>query len=220
MINEMPEARWRRFDYMWIQEEETVQKYTYKKMSDVSEKGINALAREGWELVGVSGRDYVFKKEAPSLIERFTLEQRRDALSKKKKKATSKKRKCEDKLLNAEIARLIRTIGHTDMLLLADKGFPVPRDVETLDISLTSGIPLIPDVIDAISGGFSFDRIIGATEMKAASPARVKELKRKYRGTPVEFMAHVEFKHVAETCKKAIRTGDDVAYGNIILVCG
>ena len=197
-----------------------MQKYIYKKVRNPSEKSINALAKEGWELVGVSGEDFVFKKESPSPVERFTLEQRQAALSKGRKKAAARKKKHEDALLNPEIARLIRTIGHTDMLLLADKGFPVPKYVETFDISLSAGIPMIPEVIDAISGGFSFDRIIAAAEMKAASPARVKELKRRYRGTPIEFMPHMEFKHLAETCKRAIRTGDDLPYANLILVCG
>ena len=33
------------------------------------------------------------------------------------------------------------TLGHYDRLVLADAGFPVPSDVERIDLAFTRGVP-------------------------------------------------------------------------------
>ena len=128
------------------------------------------------------------------------------------------------KLLNPLLAGALREVGHTQMVLLADKGFPVPPGVETIDLALTDNIPTILDVIRAIAADFSFDRILITEEMKELSPDRAKALEA--LGKPLEVFAHVEFKHIAAHARLAVRArpsgrvGDATPYANCLLVCG
>ena len=123
------------------------------------------------------------------------------------------------KLLNSPLAGALREVGHTQMVLLADKAFPVPPGVETIDLALSNDVPTVLDVIRAISGEFSFDRILIAEEMKELSGKRATALE-ELTGKPFEFFTHVEFKHIAEHVRLAVRTGDATPYANCILVCG
>ncbi|MBN1919082.1 MAG: D-ribose pyranase [Verrucomicrobia bacterium] len=123
------------------------------------------------------------------------------------------------RLLNSMLAGALREIGHTQMLLLADKGFPVPPGVETIDLALTDNVPTILDVIRAITADFDFDRVLITDEMRELSPERPNELEALTK-KPFETFPHVAFKHLAAHARLAIRTGDATPYANCILVCG
>jgi D-ribose pyranase len=184
---------------------------------------LRELGAQGWELVAIDRAgdvlQHVFKRPSTEHVERFTLEQR-EAFFAKQKAGGHHPPRAGSRLLNADIAALVRRVGHTQMLLLADKGFPVPPGPESIDLSLSAGVPTIPQVIEAIRGDFEFDRIIAAEEMTRAAPSREAELLRLYPNVGHERPAHVEFKHLASLARAAVRTGDDVPYANVILVGG
>ena len=106
-------------------------------------------------------------------------------------------------LLNSLLAGALREVGHTQMVLLADKGFPVPPGVETIDLALSDDVPTILDVIRAIAADFSFDRILIADEMKELSPEHAKKPEALHK--PLEVFAHVEFKQIAAHARLAVR---------------
>jgi D-ribose pyranase len=153
-----------------------------------------------------------------SLIDRFTREQKERIVEARKSPGAAPPAS-PPRLLNSLLAGTLREVGHTQMLLLADKGFPVPPGVETIDLALTSDMPTVLDVIRAIADEFSFDRILIAEEMKAVSGKRVTELE-KLTGKPIEAFPHIEFKHIAAHARLAVRTGDATPYANCLLVCG
>jgi D-ribose pyranase len=166
--------------------------------------------------------------EIESLVERFTREQkervvqgRRSPGAPLRADASAEALAKEDRprLLNSLLAGALREIGHTQMLLLADKGFPIPPGVETIDLALTDDIPTILDVIRAIAADFDFDRVLITDEMKELSPARAAALEALTQ-KPFETFPHVEFKHLAAHARLAVRTGDATPYANCILVCG
>ena len=187
------------------------------------------LGEQGWELNAAcsqeGGRTRFYLKRPMRLVERFTAEQRERALS-GSEDAADRGQSSEvtvpltSALLNAPLAALVRRLGHTDMLLLADKGFPIPELPHYLDLALSPGIPTIPQVIAAVRSDFSFDRVLIASEMSSASPGRVEELREALPDVPVEAMPHTTFKRVAATARGAVRTGDTAPYANLILVCG
>lgn len=152
------------------------------------------------------------------LVERFTDDQR-DAFFKAKEEGELEPPKMQ--LLHPELARAIREVGHTDMVLLADKGFPLPAGVSVVQLAVSPDVPTIPDVLDAmLSDVFGFDRLVVADEMAQASQERVDLLKAKYPETPIEHVPHEQFKQYAACCRLAIRTGDATPYANTIAVCG
>lgn len=42
-------------------------------------------------------------------------------------------------LLNIQLSRLIASLGHGDVVVIADAGLPVPKGVELIDLALTQG---------------------------------------------------------------------------------
>jgi D-ribose pyranase len=123
-------------------------------------------------------------------------------------------------ILHPAINLLLASTGHTDYFTICDKGFPVPEGPERIDLALVEGIPSVIDVLRAVHADFIIDRVVITAEMIEASPARVDELRAILADVPLEVMPHLEFKRLAATGKATIRTGDTVAYANIIVVSG
>ena len=46
-------------------------------------------------------------------------------------------------ILNPQINSLLARVRHTNLLVLADRGFPFWREIETVDISLVDDIPTV-----------------------------------------------------------------------------
>ena len=53
-------------------------------------------------------------------------------------------------ILNPQINSLLARVRHTNMLAIADRGFPFWPMIETVDISLADGIPTVLQVLAAI----------------------------------------------------------------------
>ena len=53
-------------------------------------------------------------------------------------------------ILNAQLARAINGLGHTDTFAVADCGLPIPAGVEVVDLALVFGVPRFADVVEAI----------------------------------------------------------------------
>ena len=54
--------------------------------------------------------------------------------------------KC-DRLLNREIIAEVAALGHTEYLVIADCGLPVPKGVKSIDVSITAGTPSFLDFL-------------------------------------------------------------------------
>ncbi len=181
---------------------------------------IAELGESGWEAVSAlpSGA-ILMKRPAPSLRDRLT----EAGVAAFFAAGAQEMGEPEggSKLLNPELAYIVRNLGHTDMLVISDMGFPMPDLQYNLDLTVKPGVPTVPDVLDAISTDFSWDRIIIAAEAHRAVPDRVAELQSSYPGSALEDVeSHVAFKHMAARCKAGVRTGDPTPFGNVILVCG
>ncbi len=56
-------------------------------------------------------------------------------------------------ILNNELAQLVATMGHGDMLVITDRGFPFPRHDYTtcIDLSVGRDLPRVVDVLRSCS---------------------------------------------------------------------
>ena len=154
-----------------------------------------------------------FEVVEPHPAERFTLEQRDTALADPAAHTAVTRH-----LLNPEVASLIRRINHTQMLLIADRGFPLPDLRWRIDLSLTADVPSIPQVLAAIGPDLPLDRLIIAQEQEVAAPHRWAE--HQSGDLRVEPVPHLELKRLAALAVGYIRTGDSTPYSNVILVGG
>jgi len=123
--------------------------------------------------------------------------------------------------LNRDIARVLAGMGHTDRVVIADCGLPVPDGVECIDVSLTLGVPGFFDVLDIVLADFKVERAVFASEsltQNAAVAARMAQLRDAQ--VIVDDVPHEEFKRLSQQAKAVIRTGECSPYANVILHSG
>ncbi len=121
-------------------------------------------------------------------------------------------------ILNPHLLDLLARIRHTNTLVIADWAFPYWPEIETVDISLTHGIPTILDVFDLLTPIFKIGRIWQAEEFDTTnSPEIVACFAKSFGQIPLTREAHIDFKKRVPHAIGLIRTGDATPYGNIIL---
>lgn len=123
-------------------------------------------------------------------------------------------------ILNPALSHLLASTGHTDYFTVCDRGFPVPVEIERIDLALTDGIPTVLDVLRAVVREWSIDRVIITHEMDEISPGRVAELQGLLGDVPLERVSHLQLKRLAQAGRATVRTGDTVPYANLIVVSG
>jgi D-ribose pyranase len=120
--------------------------------------------------------------------------------------------------LNRDISRVLAAMGHTDSLVIADCGLPVPPAVECIDLSLARGDPDFLRVLDSVLADFAVERAVFAWETRNQNPSvdiRASELARE--GVQVEFVTHERLKEMTREARAILRTGEATPYANVIL---
>jgi D-ribose pyranase len=121
-------------------------------------------------------------------------------------------------IINPHVLDLVARIRHTNTLVIADWAFPFWPEIETVDISLTQGIPTVLDVLDLLTPVFKIGRIWQAEEFLATNNAEsIARFNRSFGDIPVTREAHLDFKKRVPQAIGLIRTGDPTPYGNVIL---
>ena len=121
-------------------------------------------------------------------------------------------------ILNPRVLELIARIRHTNTLVIADWAFPFWPQIETVDISLTRGIPTVLDVLDLLTPVFKIGRIWQADEFITSNDQETADRFAKSFGQiPLVREPHLDFKKRVPLAIGLIRTGDPTHYGNIII---
>ncbi len=123
-------------------------------------------------------------------------------------------------ILHPALNRILTETGHTDLLTICDRGFPVPRGPERLDLALVDDLPTVMDVLLAVRDEFVIDCIIVAEELVEASPERYALMKSTFPGTDIKLVPHARFKEICPESRAVVRTGDTTPYANVIIVSG
>ena len=126
----------------------------------------------------------------------------------------------KDGLLNPQILSAIAAMGHTEYLVIADAGLPVPSGIPVIDISLIRGIPDFGAVLHSVIDEMVVESFIVAEEMADKSQDTYGTVIEALPQVLFRRIAHEEFKEMAAKAKTVIRTGETTPYANIILVAG
>ena len=126
----------------------------------------------------------------------------------------------KDRILNPELIAQIAAIGHTEYLVIADAGLPVPNGVKVIDLSVVRGVPTFEQVLSAVREELVSDAYIVAGEMPGKSPELYACTGRLLAGLPETRIPHEEFKALTRKAKAIVRTGEPTPYANVILVAG
>jgi len=119
-------------------------------------------------------------------------------------------------ILNPQINSLLSRVRHTNTLVIADRGFPFWPQIETVDISLTDGVPTVLQVLAALKPNFIVGNAWMAEEFRTHNAPDVLS---QYQALvpPIVFEPHNAFKLRVPHAIGLIRTADTTPYGNIIL---
>ncbi|MEI1423204.1 D-ribose pyranase [Bacillus cabrialesii] len=123
-------------------------------------------------------------------------------------------------ILNSHLAKLLADLGHTDKIVIADAGLPIPYGVLKIDLSLKPGLPAFQDTAAVLADEMVVEKVIAATEIKTSNQENARFLEKLFSEQEIEYLSHAEFKQLTKEAKAIIRTGEFTPYANCILQAG
>jgi len=124
-----------------------------------------------------------------------------------------------DGIVHADLSGLIARLGHTDRVVVGDRGLPLPWDVPVVDLALVPGVVDFCTVLDALLGELVVEAHTVATEIGRGPVAGWLTARADLLGRR-ESLAHEQFKAALPGVAFAVRTGEQTPYANVILTCG
>ncbi|MEK5186949.1 D-ribose pyranase [Solibacillus sp. FSL R5-0449] len=121
-------------------------------------------------------------------------------------------------ILNRELAGIFARLGHTDKIVIADCGLPIPEGVTCIDLAYKLGEPGFMTILEVVledlkvEHSFLAEEIVTANEPIHSSLLKIVE--------PVTYISHEQFKKMTSEAKVIIRTGEITPYANIMLQSG
>ncbi|MFE7815612.1 D-ribose pyranase [Streptomyces sp. NPDC057433] len=124
-------------------------------------------------------------------------------------------------ILNAELSGALATLGHTDLLLVVDAGFPVPRDAHRIDLAVAENLPDLRTVLGLIADELVVEGVVRAEDVPTRHPRLDAWLRERFSGAEFTTRPHTEvLGELARQAKVVVRTGAFEPWGNIGLFCG
>ncbi|MFD2923062.1 D-ribose pyranase [Halobacillus naozhouensis] len=121
-------------------------------------------------------------------------------------------------ILNRDLAAILARLGHTDTIIIADCGLPIPDESKCIDLSVTLGVPNFESILQAIADDMEIENITLAKEMKQHNDL-LHERVLSYSKS-INYISHENVKAQIKHAKAVIRTGENTPYANAILQSG
>lgn len=123
-------------------------------------------------------------------------------------------------VLNSEIASILASLEHTDTIVIADCGLPIPDGVKRIDLAVEIGKPSFLDVMQVVADDMAIEKVTLAEEVINNNAEVNKEIELKLIEPAFEYVSHEQFKEHTKKAKAIIRTGEATPYANVILHAG
>lgn len=123
--------------------------------------------------------------------------------------------------LNLPLNQAIASMGHGDLMIVCDAGFPIPSHVTRVDLAIAQDIPDLETVLTVVNEAFIAEKVGYAAEM-ADNNAPLRD-KVHHIFAEAEFMtlSHEDILgQMAAKAKVIVRTGAFDPWGNILLYSG
>lgn len=116
---------------------------------------------------------------------------------------------------------MLSDLGHTDEIVIADAGLPIPDGVQKIDLALSFSEPSFIRVLELVLEDMKVESVLLAEEITKKNPEQYQEVKNLLVDEEeVCFISHEDFKEKSQDAKVVIRTGEATPYSNIILQAG
>lgn len=125
-----------------------------------------------------------------------------------------------ERILHPQLARAVAELGHTDVAMVVDAGFPIPRSVERIDLGFWPGQPTVTEVLEVLRRELHVERVAFAPEVATHNPRLYERLQEIYTGSGALFAAVPHEQLIAEVAPRAkfiVRSGDLQPWGNVAL---
>lgn len=123
-------------------------------------------------------------------------------------------------VLNQPLSAVIGAMGHTDLLVVADAGFPVPPGVARIDLAVVPGLPGVVDVVRAIALELVVEALTVADELQTGDSELPAVFQAIFPDAPMHSIPHVDLKAMSTRARAVVRTGECTPYANLILTSG
>ncbi len=124
-------------------------------------------------------------------------------------------------ILNAELSKAVASMGHTDIMMVVDAGYPIPRNAWRVDLAISEDLPTTAQVLKLISEEMFVEETYLAEDVPEYNAPLNNLVNEIFTEAEHKFATHeellVDFGHRA---KVIVRTGAFNPWGNIALVSG
>ena len=125
------------------------------------------------------------------------------------------------RLLNAELSHAIACMGHGDLMIICDAGFPIPWTAWRIDLAIVPNVPDLETVLLPISQNLIAERVGYADVLPQHNAPLLAKIKRLFPDADFEPAKHeVLLSEMAAKAKAIVRTGAFDPWGNILLYSG
>jgi D-ribose pyranase len=124
-------------------------------------------------------------------------------------------------ILNLGLNQALAAMGHGDLMIICDAGFPIPSQVNRVDLAIVPDVPDLETVLTAISADFIAEKFGYANELAKNNPRLKEKVDRIFADAELVTFPHAEIlTELAAKAKFIVRTGAFDPWGNIILYSG
>lgn len=124
-------------------------------------------------------------------------------------------------LLNAPLSAAIAQMGHGDLMIVCDAGFPIPNRTERIDLALTQDVPDLKTVLSAVNEVFIAEKVGFADTLPDHNPILLDMIRNLFPDAEEEMVAHETIlSDRAAQAKFIVRTGAFDPWGNVLLYSG
>lgn len=125
-------------------------------------------------------------------------------------------------ILNSALNEAINMMGHTDIMIIADAGLPIPEHTaKVVDLAITKDYPDILTILGLVVGDLIYEKCVVAEEQKMYNPLMYGEVGKIISACLVETVPHTEIMDgLRNKAKVIVRTGAFMPWGNVVLYSG
>ena len=124
-------------------------------------------------------------------------------------------------ILNAQLSGALATLGHTDLILIVDAGFPIPPSGNRVDLAIAENLPDLRTVISLIADEVVVEGVVRAEDVVTNNPRLDEFLLATFADAEFTTRTHADMLgKLAHQAKVIVRTGAFEPWGNIGLFCG
>ena len=121
-------------------------------------------------------------------------------------------------IINPELLAALTSLGHFDSFVICDMGYPIPKDAQRIDLTLTAGTPHFMPVLKACLNEVVVQEMSLMDGIKSANVSLHEKILGMVHNQDICYLGFPEFREKAKDARFYIRTGETAPCSNIYLV--